>query len=149
MGYVPYTGTKDYFEEPNTGNDLVLRFTNNGTSFGITAIEESDLGRLGLVPPSSKIGAPYGKVLDIVKLHIPAGRASGDTIQLFTNPNSGFADAFYTGIYPFIGKAFANAGQSSKFPAAGFAGKVLRVDYIPLSDGSAAASAIITLLLYV
>jgi hypothetical protein len=148
MSYVPYTGTKDYFEEPNSGNDLVLQFNNDAGTISVSAMEETDLVKLKLVPPSSRIGTKYGKTLDIVKVFVPAGRSTGDTVQLFTNPNSGFATIFTVGIYPFMGKAFSTAGLSSLLPAT-FAGKILRVDYIPMSDGSGTAAAIVTFLLYV
>jgi hypothetical protein len=148
MSYVPYTGTKDYFEEPNSGNDLVLQFDIVDGAISVSAMEETDIVKLGLVPPSSRIGTKYGKTLDVVKVFVPAGRSTGDTIQLFTNPNSGFASIFTAGIYPFMGKAFSTAGLTSLLPTV-FAGKVLRVDYIPMSDGSGTAAAIVTFLLYV
>lgn len=146
MGYIPYTASKDYFEEPNTGGDLVLEFTVDSGAILVTAMAETDLVILGLVPPSSRIGVAYGKVFDIVKISVSPGRYTGNTIQLFTNPNSGFSSILADAVYLSMQKAFSSASLSGLLPSV-FAGKVLRVDYIPMSDGTSAA--IITLLLYV
>ena len=142
MGYVPYTGSKDYFEEPLTGGDLVLRFTIPSST--VTCISETDIGRLGLVAPSSRIGVAYGKPLDIIKIFVRVNSLNGDTASLLTGGN---------GVISIMSGNFATTMQKQygvlgiALPAV-YAGKVLRVDYIPDSTASA-PSAVVTMALYV
>jgi hypothetical protein len=146
MGYVPYTGTKDYFEEPQSGNDLILLFDFSSGSLEVTCIEETDLGRLGLLSPSSKLGTTYGKTLDLVKVYASASPFTADTTLLFTNLNSTFIEAMQSGVFSNTKKFAATAGVT--LTANAYAGKILRVDYIPESTGRA-GGAVITLLLYI
>lgn len=146
MGYVPYTATKDYFDEPLTNGDLVLLFDYSSGSLEITCIQETDLLTLNLIPPSSKIGVQYGKTLDIVKVYAGAGPFTADTTLLFTNLNSTFVDQMQSGVINNVKKFAATAGVTLEANA--YAGKILRVDYLQESTGKLGA-AIVTLLLYV
>jgi hypothetical protein len=145
MGYVPYTASKDYFEEPNTGGDLILVFDSTSGSLAISCIEETALATLGMAPPSSKIGVTYGKFLDVVKIYVNASQYTGDTSSLFSDRNSPFFNMMETQVLnrfkSLIGAA--QAGGSSDF----IAGKILRVDYLPESTGKF-AGAIVTVLFY-
>ena len=85
MSYIPYTASKDYFEEPNTGGDLVLLFDTSSGALEVTCIQETDIVPLGLMPPSSKLGVTYGKSLDLVKVYASANSFTADTTLLFTN----------------------------------------------------------------
>ena len=146
MSYVPYTGTKDYFEEPQSGNDLILLFDFSSGSLEVTCIEETDLGRLGLLSPSSKLGTTYGKSLDLVKVYASANSFTADTTLLFTNLNSTFISALQSGVFNNV-KNFA-AAANVNLTSSAYAGKILRVDYLPESTGKF-GGAIITLLLYI
>lgn len=144
--YVPYTGGKDYFEEPNGNNDLVLYFNYSTGSLQITCILETDIPKLGLAPPSSRIGTTYGRTLDLVKVYASASPFTADTTLLFTNLNSTFIEAMQSGVFSNTKKFAATAGVT--LTANAYAGKILRVDYIPESTGRA-GGAVITLLLYI
>lgn len=146
MGYVPYTATKDYFEEPNTGGDLVLYIDSSSGEVEITCIEETALPTLGLVPPSSRIGVTYGKFLDVVKIYVSASAYTGDTISLFSDKNSPLYNTLTSSIFPRLKIIVAATGLGG-INTDQIAGKVLRVDYLPESTGKF-AGAIITLLLY-
>ncbi len=146
MGYIPYTASKDYFEEPNTGGDLVLLFDFSSGALEVTCIQETDIVPLGLMPPSSKLGVTYGKTLDLVKVYASASPFTADTTLLFTNLNSTFIEAMQSGVFSNTKKFAATAGVT--LTANAYAGKILRVDYIPESTGRA-GGAVITLLLYI
>lgn len=147
MSYVPYTGIKDYFEEPNSQNDLVLLLDSSSGALEISCIEETSLRTLGFVPPSSRIGVTYGKFMDLVKIYVSASASTGDTISLFSDQNSPFFNVMQNQIFTRIKTLTAAAGLSSA--ATGIvAGKVLRIDYLPESTGKF-GGAIITLLLYI
>jgi hypothetical protein len=145
MGYIPYTATKDYFEEPNTGGDLILVFDSTSGSLEISCIEETTLPTLGMAPPSSKIGVTYGKFLDVVKIYVSASSATGDTISLFSDRNSPFFNIMEAQVLNRFKNliAAAQSASSSNF----IAGKILRVDYLPESTGKF-AGAIVTVLFY-
>lgn len=142
-----YSLLRDYFEEPDSNNDVVLKFDFT-TSIQVTCILETEIATLGLVPPSTRIGITYGKVFDLVKVYVPAGRGSGDTPSLFTGSSSQLPTIMKDSIRGSFGKAGATAIPGFT-PGAVMAGKVVRVDYVPLSDGSALAGAVVTFLLYV
>lgn len=146
MGYVPYTATKDYFDEPLTSGDLVLLFDYNSGSLEVTCIQETDILPLGLMTPSSKLGVTYGKTLDLIKVYASASPFTADTTLLFTNLNSTFISAMQEGVFSNTKKFAATAGVT--LTANAYAGKILRVDYIPESTGRA-GGAVITLLLYI
>lgn len=147
MGYVPYTGTKDYFDEPQSGHDLILLFNYASGSLELTCIDEAELGRLGLVAPSSKLGTTYGKTLDLIKVFASATPFfTSDTTLLFGNLNSTFLSQMQGGVFTNVKSFAAAAGVTLGQDI--YAGKILRVDYFPESSGRA-ASAVITLLLYI
>lgn len=147
MGYVPYTATKDYFEEPLTGGDLVLLFDLTSGEMQVTCIQETDILQLGLMPPSSRIGVTYGKTLDLIKVFASAAPFfTSDTSLLFGNLNSTFFSQMQAGIFSNLKSLAATAGVTLGQEI--YAGKILRVDYFPESSGRA-ASAVITLLLYI
>jgi len=143
--YVPYTGVKDYFEEPNSNNDLVLYFDYSSGGLEITCILETDIPKLGLIPPSSRIGTTYGRTLDLVKVYAGASSFTADTTLLFTNLNSTFVEAMQSGVFNNAKKFAATAGVTLN---GNYAGKILRVDYIPETTGKL-GGAVITLLLYI
>ena len=144
MGYIPYTGTKDYFEEPNTGGDLVLYIDASDGNLQISCIEETELLTLGLIPPSSKIGVQYGKFMDLVKLYVGASPATADTISLFSDQNSPFFNLVQNQLLNRV-KTLAS-GVSGAFTGV-IAGKVLRIDYLNDSTGKL-GGAVVTLLIY-
>jgi hypothetical protein len=146
MSYIPYTAGKDYFEEPNTGGDLVLLFNFSSGALEVTCIQETDIVPLGLMPPSSRLGVTYGKTLDLVKVYASANSFTADTTLLFTNLNSTFISALQSGVFNNV-KNFAPAANVTLTSSA-YAGKILRVDYLPESTGKF-GGAIITLLLYI
>lgn len=153
MGYVPYTGGKDYFEEPNSGNDLILQFSEDDNGdYVVTAIEETDIPTLGLAPPSSVFGVAEGKVYDLIKVHVPGSSFTLDTTQLFTSVNSKFPSLIYDTVRSSLIKAWARSiaekGGSGSVPISILVGKILRVDIIPTADGKI-SSTIVTLLMYV
>jgi hypothetical protein len=146
MGYVPYTATKDYFEEPNTGGDLVL-LIDGSAGLEISCIEEAELLTLELIPPSSRIGVKYGKFMDLVKLYVGASPSTGDTISLFSDQNSPFFNAMQNQIFNRIKNLTAAGGKSDAFTGI-VAGKVLRIDYLNDSTGKL-GGAVVTLMLYI
>ena len=152
MGYVPYTATKDYFEEPNTGGDLILVFDSTSGNLSISCIEETALPTLGLSPPSSRMGVKYGKFLDVVKIYANASQYTGDTSTLFSDKNS----PFFNMIRDQVIVRFENllsVAKSEGITVVGsgnaefIAGKILRVDYLPESSGKF-VGAIVTVLFY-
>jgi hypothetical protein len=146
-GYVPYTATKDYFEEPNTGGDLVLLLDTSNGALEVSCIEETQLLTLRLIPPSSRIGVQYGKFMDLVKIYVSASQSTGDTISLFSDENSPFFNVMQNQIFTRIKNLTAAAGLPSA--ATGIvAGKVLRIDYLPESTGKF-GGAVITLMFYI
>ena len=147
MGYVPYTATKDYFEEPNSGNDLVLLIDSSSGALEISCIEETSLRTLGFVPPSSRIGVTYGKFMDLVKIYVTASQSTADTISLFSDQNSPFFNLVQNQILNRVKVLAARGGKSDAFTGI-VAGKVLRIDYLTESTGKF-GGAIITLMLYI
>ena len=147
MGYVPYTATKDYFEEPNTGGDLVLLLDSRSGGLEVSCIEETELLTRNLIPPSSRIGVEYGKFMDLVKLYVGASPSTGDTISLFSDQNSPFFNAMQNQIFNRIKNLTAAGGKSDAFTGI-VAGKVLRIDYLNDSTGKL-GGAVVTLMLYI
>jgi hypothetical protein len=147
MGYIPYTATKDYFEEPNTGGDLVLLLDSRSGGLEVSCIEEAELLTRNLIPPSSRIGVTYGKFMDLVKLYVSASSSTGDTISLFSDQNSPFFNVIQNQVLNRIKNLTAAAGLSGAATGI-YAGKVLRIDYLPESTGKF-GGAIITLMLYI
>jgi hypothetical protein len=141
-----YTSLKDYFEEPNSNNDVVLKFDFTNGGLAVTSILETDIERLELYPPSVRIGITHGKVYDLVKVYVPAGRATGDTVSLFTSGNSPLPTIVRDSIRANFGKAAANSGTGYTVPSI-FVGKVLRVDYLTESTGQL-GGAVVSLLMY-
>lgn len=146
MNYIPYTGSKDYFEQPLTNGDLVLLFDYSSGAAEVTCIQETDIGRLNLVPPSSRIGVTYGTTLDLVKIYASGSSFTGDTTLLFTNPNSTFVSQITDGVSNSIKVRIGQAQLAITVDS--FAGKVLGVEYIPDGTGKFGC-AIVTLLLYI
>lgn len=143
--YVPYTGNKDYFEEPQSGNDLVLLFDTSTGSLQVTCILESDIAKQGLVPPSSRLGVTYGKSLDLIKVYATPSRLTPDTVTFFTSGSSGFLTAISDSVLSSAKKLAATAGVTLGTKTAG---KILRADFIP--DNSAGVTgAVITFLFYI
>jgi hypothetical protein len=147
MSYIPYTASKDYFEEPGTGGDLVLLFDMSSGELQVTCIQETDILQLGLIPPSSKIGVTYGKTLDLIKVFASATPFfTSDTTLLFNDLNSTFLSQLQGGAFSNLKSLATLAGVTLTQDI--YAGKILRVDYFPESSGRS-ASAVITLLLYI
>lgn len=150
MSYIPYTGSKDYFEEPLTGGDLIIMWTTIAGVTSVTAIAETDLPVYGLVPPSSRMGVTYGKPLDLIKIYIPTtGIFSTNTLTTGTaSPLTTFVTDTLLGTIVKARSLSVAIGIAVPPLSENVAGKVLRIDYLPTSDGGK-AMAVITLLMYV
>lgn len=149
MAYNPYTPTslnKDFYEEYN-GNDLILRF--NGTNGLYDYISEADLRTENYRPPSDKWGVAVGAPYDIYKVYLPGSRYSNNTSSIFADLElSPLKTILRDSI---IGNFFGKvnwAGLNLTAPSF-WCGKVLRVDFLPLSDGSGFAGVVITFATYV
>lgn len=150
MSYVPNTWNKDYFEEPQRGNDLIVMWTTTGGITTVTAISEDDILQNNLIPPSSRMGVADGKALDLIKIYIPT-TSIFSTDSLFVSAASPLTTYIGDVLGNNILKARANAlakGIPVPTLSDSKAGKILRIDYLPTSDGGK-AMAVITLLMYV
>lgn len=147
MSYNAYTPTslnKDFYEEYN-GNDLIIRYTNSTGLFDY--ISEADIRSLNLRPPSDKLGVAIGAPYDIFKIYLPASRYTGNTSTLFGDLElSPLRTELRSSI---VGSFFGKINYGTLTAPIYWCGKVLRVDFIPLSDGSSLAGVVITFASYI
>ena len=143
----PVSTNKDFYEEYNSGSDLILKYT--GASGLLTYIDEAELAASGAVIPTDKWGVANGAPYDIYKVYLPASRYTTNTSSIFADLETSpirtlLRDSILGNFFGKINWAALNLTAPTYWY-----GKVLRVDFVPLSVGSGFAGVVITFATYV